>query len=412
MKFSGRSLRFCGRCLFLVQGTHRGFWEKTRDKNACLDSCATEQCSFHPWLVVWYRGYPGWQTTQLYGDYFISQYKDPYKPIRIQWNVIRVLNAAQLENFVDLSYSTHEFEKAKDQGDAVNGKRARRNLLRWTFPWSNLSFNLENLWEARKVCFKKSLGDLQCYAAPGTYASIFNWKGNSHARGKSKKKGFVSTKPCQLQKTHIQGLSFPEWCEQNSTSGMYFGRNSQTPGTLTFPPFFLGILPPNQPTDRSFPLPKLRQLYVGCTKKLTVKRKVVDTSEAAPRSGRWWCHWIRGTETQLFARFFQPFFFAWDFTTLVGGYLSKIFFGNFHPYLYLGEMIQSDDVFFETGTFFFKLPTSKKKGEKFRRILEWQDSTMVVLGTMSSCTVSWGQCFIAFNRWVVEFPRTVFVDIH
>ena len=42
----------------------------------------------------------------------------------------RVLNAAQPENIVDLSYSTHEFEKAKDQGDAVNGKRARRNLLR------------------------------------------------------------------------------------------------------------------------------------------------------------------------------------------------------------------------------------------------------------------------------------------
>ena len=27
------------------------------------------------WLVVWYRG---WNPTQLYGDYFISQYKDPY----------------------------------------------------------------------------------------------------------------------------------------------------------------------------------------------------------------------------------------------------------------------------------------------------------------------------------------------
>ena len=38
---------------------------------------------------------PGWlfdigdYTTQLYGDYFISQYKDPYhKLIRISWNVI------------------------------------------------------------------------------------------------------------------------------------------------------------------------------------------------------------------------------------------------------------------------------------------------------------------------------------
>ena len=27
-----------------------------------------------PWLVVWYRG---WKTTQLYGDFFISQYNDP-----------------------------------------------------------------------------------------------------------------------------------------------------------------------------------------------------------------------------------------------------------------------------------------------------------------------------------------------
>ena len=32
-----------------------------------------EQCS-KSWLVVWYRG---WNPTQLYGDYFISQYKDP-----------------------------------------------------------------------------------------------------------------------------------------------------------------------------------------------------------------------------------------------------------------------------------------------------------------------------------------------
>ena len=35
-----------------------------------------EQCSRAP---GW-----GWHTTQLYGDYFISQYKDPYKLTRIQ----------------------------------------------------------------------------------------------------------------------------------------------------------------------------------------------------------------------------------------------------------------------------------------------------------------------------------------
>ena len=118
-----------------------------------------------------------------------------------------------------------------------------------------------------------------------------------------------------------------------------------------------------------------------------------------------------GTETQLFPRFFSAIFFSCG-EEPPGWWLPfKNFSWNFHPYLYLGEMIQSDDVFFETGTFFFKLPTSKKKGEKFRRILEWQDSSMVVLGTMSSCTVSWGRCFIAFDRWVVELPRTVFVDI-
>lgn len=115
----------------------------------------------------------------------------------------------------------------------------------------------------------------------------------------------------------------------------------------------------------------------------------------------------------VFSPFFPSHFFSVVRVYHPGWWLPfKDFFGNFHPYWILGEMIQSEDVFFETGTFFFKLPTSKKKGEKFRRILEWQDSSMVVLGTMSSCPVSWGQCFIAFNRWVVEFPRTVFVDIH
>ena len=29
-------------------------------------------------------------TTQLYRDYFISQYKDPYSPTSISWNVNRV----------------------------------------------------------------------------------------------------------------------------------------------------------------------------------------------------------------------------------------------------------------------------------------------------------------------------------
>ncbi len=70
-----------------------------------------EQCSVHHALVVWYRG---WNPTQLYWDYFITQYKDPFltnqdsmechwwvlfrgsnpkypiiNPSRISWNVTR-----------------------------------------------------------------------------------------------------------------------------------------------------------------------------------------------------------------------------------------------------------------------------------------------------------------------------------
>ena len=36
-----------------------------------------------PWLIVWYRG---WILPNHMGI-IISQYKDPYKPIRIQWNL-------------------------------------------------------------------------------------------------------------------------------------------------------------------------------------------------------------------------------------------------------------------------------------------------------------------------------------
>ena len=45
---------------------------------------------------------PGWlfdigdEILPNYMGIIISQYKDPYKPIRIQWNVIRVLNAAHV----------------------------------------------------------------------------------------------------------------------------------------------------------------------------------------------------------------------------------------------------------------------------------------------------------------------------
>ena len=36
----------------------------------------------------------GWDPTQLYGDYFISQYKDPVMNQSVEWKVIRVLKAA------------------------------------------------------------------------------------------------------------------------------------------------------------------------------------------------------------------------------------------------------------------------------------------------------------------------------
>ncbi len=52
----------------------------------------SEQCSVHPgWLFD-----TGDEILPSYIGIVISQYKDPYKPIRIQWNVIRVLNAAQV----------------------------------------------------------------------------------------------------------------------------------------------------------------------------------------------------------------------------------------------------------------------------------------------------------------------------
>ncbi len=34
------------------------------------------------WLVVWYIGYE--ILPKLYGDYFVSQYKDPYQPITMK----------------------------------------------------------------------------------------------------------------------------------------------------------------------------------------------------------------------------------------------------------------------------------------------------------------------------------------
>lgn len=191
----------------------------------------------------------------------------------------------------------------------------------------------------------------------------------------AKKKGFVfQYEAMSTAKNSHPRLILSRMMWKNSTSGMYFGRKSQTPWPSLSHPFF-GISPPtNQPTV-PFSSPKLRQLYVGCTKKLTVKRKVVDTSESAPRSDRWcsdsW-HW-----NQFFARFFSAIFFRVRFNHPRWWLPFKDFFWNFHPYWILGEMIQSEDVFFETGTFFFTLPTSKKK--KFRRILEWQDSNMVVL---------------------------------
>ncbi len=43
------------------------------------------------WL---FRVYRGW--SQLYGDYFINHYKDPYEPITIQWTVMRVFSCLNL----------------------------------------------------------------------------------------------------------------------------------------------------------------------------------------------------------------------------------------------------------------------------------------------------------------------------
>ena len=37
----------------------------------------------------WCLGYIGDYMTQLYGDYFINHYKDPYETTRIQWKVRR-----------------------------------------------------------------------------------------------------------------------------------------------------------------------------------------------------------------------------------------------------------------------------------------------------------------------------------
>ncbi len=50
-----------------------------------------------PWLFAVQRG---WKTSQLYGDWFVISHEiiipDPYYPIRIQWNLNRVLNVAHL----------------------------------------------------------------------------------------------------------------------------------------------------------------------------------------------------------------------------------------------------------------------------------------------------------------------------
>ena len=61
-------------------------WEKMRGDQASgrkspHERLKVEQCS-KPRLVVWYKG---WNSTHLYMEIIMGQYKDPYKPIRIQW---------------------------------------------------------------------------------------------------------------------------------------------------------------------------------------------------------------------------------------------------------------------------------------------------------------------------------------
>ena len=99
-------LRFCSISIFLWKTTPRskgreansktssqvlgnGNWSRSKRSNRMRGTkkspsylvdfwnASSEQCwvDWKPWLVVWYRG---WNPTQLlYGDYFISQYKDP-----------------------------------------------------------------------------------------------------------------------------------------------------------------------------------------------------------------------------------------------------------------------------------------------------------------------------------------------
>ena len=129
-----------------------------------------------------------------------------------------------------------------------------------------------------------------------TYASILiekAWTGHSHAGGKSKKKGFVSKKQCQMQKKLSKAI-LPQMMFQTNYSGFFAGKK-------TTPPHF----PENKTvatfSDSNRPFestPFQRQFYVGCTKKLTVKRKVVDTSESAP----WSLKRVRFVRSHVFVR--------------------------------------------------------------------------------------------------------------
>ena len=73
-------------CVFLLKLHAIWFWCITEapgriiELHWCLkaDEIWNEQWK-NTWLFTLYRG---WKTTQLYGDDFISHYKDPYKPTR------------------------------------------------------------------------------------------------------------------------------------------------------------------------------------------------------------------------------------------------------------------------------------------------------------------------------------------
>ena len=52
-------------------------------------------------------GYIGDYTTQVYRDYFINHYKDPYKPTSISWKVVRVFFVAQLFLFMSCHVTIH-----------------------------------------------------------------------------------------------------------------------------------------------------------------------------------------------------------------------------------------------------------------------------------------------------------------